>query len=332
MKLKRILALILVTGIMLVFCACGAQNSSKDRFPSKDITFVVPVAAGSGTDIIVREFANEFNIGVNCTVENIVGGAQATGIMDALSRNHDGYTIIAIPPAGLITNPIKNPEIGYSLKDLKVLAPLHPDTVAVICVRPDSKIQTLEDYVAYVSANENFNVGVPTIGGFGHMAIVAAMMQLDGVNMGVYTAYESNQGALQNLTNGEADFAILDDNVALTCVEQGQVRAIATIATARSAFLPDVVAITELYPDLKDIDAVGGFKHLCVAADTPDDVCEFLKAEIDKVLLSEQYNAYLETLNYAKFTSIPTVEEMTALAEGAVAVYTDALKATGSIE
>ena len=82
------------------------------------------------------------DLGADITVENITGGSQTVGINDGLARGGDGYTIISMANAGIITQPIMNPDVGFGLDDLKMIAMLTPECTATIAVSKDSPLNS----------------------------------------------------------------------------------------------------------------------------------------------------------------------------------------------
>ena len=115
MKVKRTLALILVLCLSLgVLSGCGGSTDTPEStapeeeaesnldlgeipeltFP-KEITLIVPFAAGGAFDVMARNvqaIANQM-YGVNIIVNCVSGGGSAVGVTQVLTSNPDGYTI-----------------------------------------------------------------------------------------------------------------------------------------------------------------------------------------------------------------------------------------------
>ena len=64
-------------------------------FPERDISVIVPWAAGGGTDALARTLAKNGKkyFGVNVTVVNKVGGAGGIGMGSVATAKPDGYTV-----------------------------------------------------------------------------------------------------------------------------------------------------------------------------------------------------------------------------------------------
>lgn len=343
--MKKLFALALAAAMTLSLAACGAKETpaapsapavsapaasaeapKELDYPTKNISWIVPVKAGTPTDLATRQLADQLDLGVNIAVENVVGGNQTIGINDALSRGADGYTILSLANAGLITQPLMNPEIGYGLEDLKLLAMITPACMATITVNKDSDIKTYEDWVQFVTTTQEFTYAVPNSGGYGHLSILSVLSQLDVTN-GKAIAYDGNNGAYQALITGEVDFAISDDNVIYTYHNDGACNTIVCLANESSYYLPDVPAIGDY--GIEKMDSLAGWKIVGVSADTPDEIVDFLKEKIDEVLSSDVYAKYLLDNGCGAFSSIQTSEEITALVEDAFGLYEQILTDAG---
>ena len=77
-----------------------ASAAAAQDYPTRPITFIVPWAAGSGTDLVMRALseAASRDLGQPIIVENKAGGGGTVGpaTMAAMSKG-DGYTIGQIP-------------------------------------------------------------------------------------------------------------------------------------------------------------------------------------------------------------------------------------------
>ena len=87
------LTLLAVAGLGLATIEAGA-----DQWPTKPLRAIVPVAAGSTTDIIPRIVFEQLSqqLGQNIIVENRVGAGGTIGSAFVANAEPDGYTILAL--------------------------------------------------------------------------------------------------------------------------------------------------------------------------------------------------------------------------------------------
>src|SRR5512142_2295421 len=78
----------------LVVAALVAPAPAPAAFPERDITLVVPWAAGGGTDTLARTLVKNGKkyFGVNINVVNRVGGTGVVGMNSVATAKADGYT------------------------------------------------------------------------------------------------------------------------------------------------------------------------------------------------------------------------------------------------
>lgn len=338
--MKKLLVLLLTLAMVLSLVACGSKETPNDTsgnnetdqsdtlngYPDHNISWIVCMAAGSGTDLAVRQLVDMVDLGADITVENVTGGSQTVGINDGLSRGGDGYTIISMANAGIITQPIMNPDVGFGLDDLKMIAMLTPECTATITVAKDSPLNTYEDWVEFVTTNDDFTYALTATGGYGQLGILNVLKQL-GAPQGTGASYDGGAGAYQALINGETDFAILDDNAVFANHEAGEVKVLGTIYSERSYYLPDVPALSEF--GLKDLDVLGGWKFIAVSAETPDEIVNYLSEKILTALESEEYNQAMINSGFGSFDNVIAGEELTELLEKTAVFYKDILTEYG---
>lgn len=330
--MKKFLALLLSLVMVFTLVACGGQSAGNDDtdvlagYPDHNISWIVCMAAGSGTDLAVRQLVDMVDLGADITVENITGGSQTVGINDGLARGGDGYTIISMANAGIITQPIMNPDVGFGLEDLKMIAMLTPECTATITVAADSPLNSYEDWVEFVTTNDDFTYALTATGGYGQLGILNVLKQL-GAPQGTGASYDGGAGAYQALINGETDFAILDDNAVYKNLEAGEVKVLGTIYSDRSYYLPDVPALSEF--GLENLDVLGGWKFIAVSAETPDEIVEYITEKLMAGLESDAYNQAMIDSGFGEFDNIIAGEELTELLEKTAVFYEEILKEYG---
>src|SRR5882762_1595443 len=97
---------------LLAFACAGAM--AQTGYPAKPVRFIVPSAAGGGTDIIARALGQKLSesLGQQFVVDNRPGAGQMIGIEMAAKSAADGYTIL-MAASTLAINPIMYKKVPY---------------------------------------------------------------------------------------------------------------------------------------------------------------------------------------------------------------------------
>ena len=115
----------------------GAQQAYQ-AYPIKPIRWIVPIAAGSVSDVIARATARELasRLGQNLVIDNRAG---ATGIIGAelcARAVPDGYTLCNIYSATTSINPHVIAKLPYDpARDFKAVSNLYFVTGALVAVK-----------------------------------------------------------------------------------------------------------------------------------------------------------------------------------------------------
>src|SRR5499427_2270714 len=96
---------------LLLWALAGAASA---QYPSRPVRFVVPSAAGGGTDIIARAVSLKLaeTLGQQFVVDNRPGAGQMIGIEQVARAAPDGYTIL-MAASTLAINPVMYRKVPY---------------------------------------------------------------------------------------------------------------------------------------------------------------------------------------------------------------------------
>ena len=160
--------LALVAGISAVTGPAQAQT-----WPDKPITFIVPFAAGGGTDAFARPLAAQLDtqLGKRVLIENRAGAGGTVGASLASKAAADGYTFF-MGAAHHAIAPSLYPNLDYNIEKDFIAVALIARPPQVIVVNPDKvAAKTLAEFIAYNKANPGkLNYGSAGAGTTHHLA------------------------------------------------------------------------------------------------------------------------------------------------------------------
>lgn len=216
---------------------------AQGKFPERDITMIVPWAAGGGTDAVARTLVKNAkqHIGVGINVVNRTGGSGVVGMQAAASAKPDGYTL------GLITFHLSSyRHLGVSqlsYRDFEPIALVNRSPAAFV-VKADSKFETLKDMVDYAKANP----GVVTVAnsGAGGPPHLAATMLAKHVGMKLtLVPFDGAAPARTALVGGHVTVLATGADEVLQFHKTKQVKFLSMINDQRHSAFPDVPTIAE---------------------------------------------------------------------------------------
>jgi tripartite-type tricarboxylate transporter receptor subunit TctC len=264
MLLKRycpLLAFALIACLAVPICA-------QERFPAKPIRIVVGFPPGGFADALARTVSPEMAeaLGQAVVVENRpgAGGTMAVGLV--AKTPPDGHTLILGSPTTIIVAPYAYRELSYQAKDLQPISRIAA-VPNLLVVNPSLSVDTVSDLVALAKSRPNqLTYGSGGNGSTQHLA--AELFKLMTASELLHVPYKGGAPAMADLVSGQIAMVFEPLNSALSYVNSGRVKALATTSSARSSLLPQVPAVAETVPGYEVSIWVGLLAPAGVPADT----------------------------------------------------------------
>lgn len=313
MRKRKIIGVLL--SVILVFGMCGCSSNVVEmtadqiaNYPEQTIEFVVPAAAGAAIDIPTRTIVEIINktTDAQAVVLNMSGASQITGTLEVYNRGADGYSLITGAASGMMLQPLLM-DLSYSIDDFRHLSLLMPGVETMIVTNGSSEITSWDELLELLST-ERLTWTSSNSGGLGHLAMLKVLNEL-GVEA-EYVSYNGSSEAVTALLGDHIDFYVIEDNEAISRVEEGQVTPILVLSDETNESFPDIPTAGDIGID--GMEYFVAYYTISVADGTPDEVAEYLKTNIDAAIQTEEYAEYLEN---AGFGDVPilTEEEVTEL-------------------
>jgi tripartite-type tricarboxylate transporter receptor subunit TctC len=217
-----------------------------DDFPTKPITLVVPFAAGGSTDVLARLAAQQTGstLGQPVLVDNRGGAAGLIGAASVAKAEPDGYTLLMASAAQVTIPPWINRSLVFDPpKDLAPVAHL-VDTPMVLIVAANSKMQSVDDFIAEARAHRGaLNYASTGVGTISHLVMETLKLAAD-IDI-VHVPYRGAAPALNDLLAGQVQGMFTSTASATPMVASSKLRPLAVTTTSRSPLLPDVPTMAE---------------------------------------------------------------------------------------
>ena len=233
----------LALAICLTTSAALGQGTD---YPSRGITLVMPLAAGSAGDVLGRIVGAKMatDLGKHIVSENVTGASGALGIERVLRAAPDGYTLLGTGDNQLIYAPLFNKSAKFDPRN--DLAPITQLAVLdwALVAHPAFPAKTIGDLTALAKTKPgeiNF-----ASGGVGSAQQIAMelLMARTGIKL-THVPYRGVTPALNDVVAGVVPLIFTAVSVAAPYLPDGKLRVLATTGRQRSALLPDVPTVAE---------------------------------------------------------------------------------------
>jgi len=290
--------LLLASGILFGLLHPVAAQNAADNWPSKPIKVIVPLTAGSATDVMARIVFDQVSqqVGQPIVIENRPGAGNSIGMNAVAKADPDGYTILAnssshtVSPAVRVSMPLD------TANDLAAIVPLGNMPV-VIVFNPKKGYKKLSDFVEWAKANPGkANYSSAGAGNSSHLN--GELFRLAGGFQAVHLPFKGAPEAMTEVIAGRSDFYFSPLVNALPLMRDGQLQALAVSNSQRASALPDVPTVAEAgYPKSEYNFWAGVF----LPVKTPEPIKQKLYTEIAKALSTPSVREKLANLGADPF-------------------------------
>ena len=253
--------------------ALGLAGTAAAEFPERQITLVIPFAAGGSTDVVGRIVAERMSqeLGQQIVVQNVGGAGGSLGAGQVAQADADGYTILMGTVATHALNPLilkqkpYDPVADFAPVSLLVLVP------NVLAVNPELPVETVQELIdlskeqplAYASSGNGTPLHLS-----GELFKSMAGIEIDHI------PYKGSGPALTDVLGNQVP--IIFDNLpsASGHISSGKLRALGVTTAERAPSFPDLPTIAETLPGYETYS----WNALFAPAGTPPEAVEALAA------------------------------------------------------
>ena len=245
----------LVLGVIAVASVSVISPKAAD-WPNRPVKLILPLGAGSGSDIAARLLADRLSKrwGQPVIVENRPGGDGVVAI-NAFVTAHDDHVLLFAPSSSFTAHPYLHNDLPYKPSDLVPITRLS-NTVIAISVPVSLHIDTFKQLVERARAEPGKLNWAGVTGALDFM--FEGWLKREGLNI-TKVPYRNPVDAASDLAEGrvqvyESAFAIVRPQF-----EAGKIKPLAVTNTARAPNMPDLPTVKDVgYPALT-LDGLVGF-------------------------------------------------------------------------
>jgi hypothetical protein len=278
-----------------------AKAQSEYPKPGKNITLVLPFAAGSGTDTTTRLISKELGIalGTGIVIDNKPGANGSIAASYVARAEPDGYTLFVTTNTTHSANPYLLKNMTYDpIKDFTPIARTG-DLPFMLVINPEIPANTVGELIALAKKEP----GKFSYASGSSSAIVsgATFANLAGIDL-LHVPYKSSPPALTDVIAGRVSMMFVDVPTGLPHVNGKVLKALAVTTIKRSALLPQLPTMDEAGVKGFDITSWQGYLG---PANLPKDIVAKLNVEIRKIVERPDIKSELASRGMEAFSGTP---------------------------
>ena len=225
MKFSQLIAAML-TGLV---CLCPPARA-QDHYPSRLITIIAPITAGTTIDILARLYADKLSkrFGQQVVVVNRPGAGGLIAAQAVASSPPDGYTLIFVNSGHTILGALNKNLPFDPVRDFAGVS-LVGEAPTIVTVPPALDVSNLKEFVARAKARPGtINYGSAGIGTATHLA--GAYFALKTDTDLVHIPYTVSATIIADMLGGRIQASFVPAAFVLPLLQDGRLRALAVSA------------------------------------------------------------------------------------------------------
>lgn len=296
-----------------------APNDPVANYPEKEITLVVPFAAGGASDSISRIIAKGMQdyFQKPVVVVNKTGGTGGVGLSYVEASANDGYTIGYTPVELTMHKPLGLSDLEPSKFEFIAQVTKIP---AAVTVPADAPYSTIEEFVEYARKNK-LKVGSSGAGSIWHVA-AAAFGKAAGFEFS-HVPFDGAAPAVTALMGGHIDVVMVSVGEVKSGIEAGKLKLLAVMSNERDPNFPDVPTLKEKGYDVE----VAGWGGFIAPKGTPEGIINKLADAIESAANSDEFKEFAEKQSMT--LDINRTKEFREFAESQFQFYSELIPTMG---
>ena len=225
--------------------ALASKARAEPGFPTKTLRYIVPVAAGGGSDLVGRTVTERWGrlLKQSFVVDNIGGGGGILACQATMRAPADGYTLMQGYVATHGTSPATRAVPYDAIKDFTPVGMIG-GTPNVLVVNANLPVKNLKEFLDYLRKNP----GRLSYGSAGQGSLTHLTMELFKQQVGsfmVHIPYRGIAPAFNDLIGGQTQAMFPGLAAAMPHIRSGRARPLAVTGPMRHGLLKDIPTLEE---------------------------------------------------------------------------------------
>ena len=284
--------------IYLILMVVATLSVAQDKYPSRQVTLVVPQAAGGANDAIARVIAQKLaeQWGQPVVVENRPGAGGNVGTAYVAKAKNDGYNLLVTADSAQVINPFLYAKTGFdSVADFDPVAPL-AKAGYVLVAHPSLPANNVAELIGLAKAKPGaLSIASAGNGTLNHL--IGEMLQKATDIQLQHIPYKAAAAAATDVVGGQVPLSVQSMPSSIAFIRSGKLKVLGVVNEKRLAALPDTPTIGETVAGFGATPWYGMF----APAGTPKNIVLQIQNDVAKALDSKDVQDRLATLGCEPF-------------------------------
>lgn len=268
----------------------GANLAHAESFPIRPIRVIIPFSAGGIYYPLLKSVTDQVSVDLKTAfvLDHRPGAGTTLGTGALAKAAPDGYTLGVLGHVQALNMEYYRVSAFDLERDFVSIAAL-AEMPTVLVTHANAPFKTLAQLVSYAQANRAvLNFGAAT----SHpMDLLALAGNFEFTNI----PYKGQPEAMGDLIEGRIDLSVGPITNLLPLISSGKVQPLAVLRSRRSGLLPNVPAVTELFPGYGDSSV---WVTIAAPKGLPDTVLKLLRASFTSALEQDSVRKGLTALGF----------------------------------
>ena len=264
--------------------AFAASSAMAQQYPTKNITMLVPYAAGGPTDTVARVVAQRMStsLGHTVIVENKPSAGGILAPEQVKNAKPDGYSIL-IHHVGMATTPALYRQLRFNpLTDFDYIGLIN-DVPMTLVAKSNMPAKDFKELLGYIQKNKD-KVSLANAG-IGAASHLCGMLFMSAIQTDLLTVpYKGTGPAMNDLIGGQVDLMCDQTTNTTSQIKSGKIKVYGVTSAKRVPSLPDIPTLQE--QGLKGFE-VGIWHGLYAPKGLPKPVLDKLVAALQDTVKDE---------------------------------------------
>jgi tripartite-type tricarboxylate transporter receptor subunit TctC len=234
-----------IVNTLAIAAALTATGALAQRYPTRNITMLVPYAAGGPTDTVARVVAQHMTttLGQTVVVENKPSAGGILAPEQVKNSKPDGYNIL-IHHVGMATTPALYRQLRFNpLTDFDYIGLIN-DVPMTLIGKQNLQPKNFKELLDFVKKNKD-KVSLANAG-IGAASHLCGMLFMSAIQTDLLTVpYKGTGPAMNDLIGGQVDLMCDQTTNTTSQIKSGKVKVYGVTSLKRVPSLPDIPTLDE---------------------------------------------------------------------------------------